>query len=91
MIENNVYTHANNRWLKSGHPMQTAVVILVGMRALHWKTKPVLHGECKSGGLIWYHFVQGTLMNHISDVTRKKLELTTTFGHFSCFKLLQFW
>ena len=32
----------------------------------------------------WYHFVQGTLRNHISDVTRKnKLGLTTSFGHFS--------
>ena len=31
----------------------------------------------------WYHFVQGTLRNHISDVTRKKLGLTTNFSHFS--------
>ena len=31
----------------------------------------------------WYHFVRGTLRNHISDVTRKKMGLTTNFGHFS--------
>ena len=32
----------------------------------------------------WYFFVQGTLRNHISDVTRKKkLGLTTNFGNFS--------
>ena len=31
----------------------------------------------------WYHFARETLGNHISDVTRKKLGLTTHFGHFS--------
>ena len=30
----------------------------------------------------WYHFVQGTLRNHICYVTRKKLGLTTNFSHF---------
>ena len=30
----------------------------------------------------WYYFVQGTLRNHTSDVTKKKLGLTTNFRHF---------
>ena len=31
----------------------------------------------------WHHFVQVTLRNDTSDVTRKKLGLTTHFDHFS--------
>ena len=31
----------------------------------------------------WYHFDQGTLVNHINDATRKKLLRDMGFGHFS--------
>ena len=39
----------------------------------------------------WYHFVQGTLRNHISDVIRKKLGLTTNFIEISNISEITSW
>ena len=67
----------------------TEIFFLFSATIRHWKKNHLvreLTGVPMYPPMIlreWHHFVQGTLRKHISDVTRKKLGLTTNFGHFS--------